>query len=265
MSNNTNKTALALIGEGYTLGITSDAKLEKAVLLSMSAEVTAVTDLATYQAAQDSTRLLAAMRNGVEKSRKQVKEPVLALGKQIDAIAADFIAEVEDEEKRIQALMQDYAREQARVRAEQEAEARRAAEEAERQKQEAERKALEAEEQARRAEVLKTKAAQDKATAAAEEARRLSYEAAQKAQAEQTKALEQTLASVQSPALAGVKEELDYEVTDIAALYRAAPQLVELSPRRKDIIALLKQLQAAGLPFTVPGLTIKKVMKISTR
>lgn len=257
--------ALALIGDGYTLGITADAKLEKAVLLSTSSEVTVVSDPTTYEVAQDSTRSLAAMRNAVEKSRKQVKEPVLALGKQIDSIAAEFIADIEAEEKRIQSLMQDYAREQARIRAEQEAAARRAAAEAERQKQEAERKAREAEEQARRAEVLKTKAAQDKANAAAEEARRLSYEAAQKAQAEQTKALEQTLASVQTAAPAGVKEELDYEVTDIAALYRAAPQLVELSPRRKDILAALKQLQAANLPTTIPGLTIKKVLKISTR
>lgn len=257
--------AIALIGDGYTLDITPDAVADKAALLTSTGAVTTVTSLDAYSTAQDSMRSLSAMRNAVEKSRKAVKEPVLALGKQIDAIAAHFVSDIESEEKRIGNLMQAYASEQARIRAEQEAEARRAAVEAERQRQEADRKAREAEEQLRRAEMLKTKAAQDKASAAAEEARRQSYEAAVKAQAEQTKALQQTLASVQSVQPDGVKEELDYDVTDIAALYAATPHLVELSPKRRDILATLKHLQAANLPIAIPGIAVKKVMKITAR
>lgn len=260
MSNNTN--ALALIGDGYTLGITADAKLEKAVLLSASNEVTIVNDLDTYEVASDKTRALASMRNAVEKSRKAVKEPVLALGKQIDAIAAEFVSDIEAEEKRIQSLMQGYAREQARIRAEAEAEARRAAAEAQRQQEEAARKLREAEEQARRAEVLKTKAAQDKANAAAEQARVQAQEATRKAQEEQTRMLEKSLASVAVAAPAGVKEELDFDLVDVAALYRAAPHLVDLTPKRREILAALKQLQAANLPVNIPGLTIKTVMKV---
>jgi len=252
--------ALALLGDGYTLSITADATLAKAVLLSESASVKAVTTPTDYDTAQATLSALAAMRIAVDKSREAVKAPVLDLGRRIDSTARDFVAEIAAEESRIRGILGAYATEQARIRAEQEAKAKAAAQEAERLKREAEAEARRAEEQAARAESLKTEAARTRANNAAEEARNRAVEANRAAQDKQTEVLEAMLAP--TPATpAGVREELDYEVTDIAALYKAAPHLVELTPRRKEILAVLKRIPAES-DVTIPGITVRKVMKI---
>ncbi len=56
-----------------------------------------------------------------------------------------------------------------------------------------------------------------------------------------------------------VKPDIEFEVQNIDALYRAFPQCVELTPKRVEIKALLK----AGV--TLPGVTTKSVVKVGVR
>lgn len=290
MSEPTKPTAIAILGEGYTITVTPAAEQQKQVILEAARRVVAVTDQDSCDIAQARMKGLASIRTAVEASRTEVKKPVLELGRHIDGIAKDFVADVVLEEARLSGLVAEYAREQQRKQRE----AREAAERerqriereeherkmaALREQQEAERQRMAAEREAHEAEMARLNAArqqdaaaQAEAEARAAQARREQEEAtrrAQEAQAEQEPAAAEAAAAAAQTALpalpalpAGVKEEIDFEVVDPAAFYAAFPQFCEITVKRGPVIAALKKSHAKNgkLP-TVAGLRVFQNIK----
>jgi hypothetical protein len=287
--------ALAILGDGYTIQITPEAEAQKATIIEASRRIIAVTDQDSCDIAQSRLKALAAVRIAVDKSREMVKRPVLELGRTIDGIARDFAAEVVAEETRLDQLIKDFAREQQRIAREareaaererqrierEEHEAKMAAMKAE---QEAERQRMEAERQRHEAEMARLRAERSKDEAAEAEARRREQEAAQaqreaaeraeaarvaaeQAAADARRQEEAARAAVVTPAIPqGVKEEIDFEVTDIHVFAEKFPQLVTITPKRADILAALKKsfLKKGTLP-AVPGLRVFQNLKVTTR
>lgn len=167
----------------------------------------------------------------VEKSRVEVKGPLITYGKIIDQTAKDFVAELVEEASRIGALLSDFAA-------------------LERQRQQAaiarENERLTALEREREAELAKVKN-HDEADAVRE---RFSDLAAQ--------------TSTPIPQVAHAKgqrvtEDWDITITDVHALYRMHSQCVELKPRLSEIKSLL------NLGHKVAGVTAIPVVKVGVR
>jgi colicin import membrane protein len=234
----------------------------------------------------------------IETARKSAKEPVLELGRQIDKLAETLVADVKDEEMRVARAIGDFqqrileiARVEVRKRAEAEAELERQKQaELDRVRKEQEALAAEArrkadaeaakirEEANRLAAAARTAAEAERAKQAAEiaakeaEIRRLRMEEelARKAQEAQQRVhdlakqeAEMSLPPVVAPVKAEgqiVREVWCHEVTDMHALYRANPGLVELKPRTREINELLNR----GIT-SIPGLRTWKEVRSSAR
>lgn len=258
---------LILQGEGYALAIAPDAEKAKADLLAKTTGLSKVHDEDSSIIANDLLKRLSAQRNLVEKSRKQVKEPVLAVGKEIDAKAKEFLEEIQEEEARIKALQASYAEKV-------EAERRKAAAEAEKKRREEEKAAQEAEKAreaaakaAEEARIAQEQADWDdspegKAAAAKaqEEAAKAAAEA-EKAAKEAKAAEEAIVAPIAAPK--GVKMELDYEILDINKLAAKQPMFVKIEPKRSMIMGYLKSLNPddENLESTLAELGLKPVKK----
>jgi hypothetical protein len=285
-------TSLILAGEGWGVSISPEAEAQKLELIEKASVVTTVNDNATADAARAHVKSLAAMRNLVEKSRKAIKEPVLQVGRDIDARAAEFVADLVGHEKRLSGLIGDHAaeierkrqealREQRRIEAEaaeaqRRADQQRAAEEAARAKAAADAEAarLQAEREAAAADdddidaqiaaaeaIDAANAARKKSADEAEASRQA--EVARQAEADR-RAAEARQASLvaHTQATSGVKFEYEFSVTDIHALYAAHPTFVSIAVRTADVKAYLKQ--QTGEP-SLPGLLITKKPVVSTR
>jgi hypothetical protein len=261
---------LILAGDGFQLAIAPEAETLKAELLQSAAAITRVSGPDENETARTAIKALGAMRNAVEKSRKLVKEPVLQIGRDIDAKAKDFVGQIEAEEKRVAGLLADYATEveRERQRVLREMEAQRQAEEKSRREEEAAARAAEAARIA--AEQAEWEATDDAQAAKAAQA---AQEAAEKARMAAEQAAKAAAAEASKPILvpakaAGVKFTLDYEVADIERLYHTRPEFVKLEPKRAEILAYLKTLHdtehlEAGL--LAMGLKLVRKPVVSTR
>lgn len=291
--------ALAILGDGYQIAITPEAEKQKATIIEAARRVVAVTNSDTCDLAQSRLRSLASVRTAVESSRKQVKAPVLDLGKRIDGIAADFVADVIVEETRLSGLVAEFAREQQRIQREAELAAEQERQRVERERHEAEmaaqreaarieRERQEAERAAHEAEIARLKAAaaqseegqraareaqeralaaQREAEARAEAARRQAEADAEAARQREATAEAARQASLAIPAVpAGVKEEIDFEVVDIHAFVAKFPQLCRIEPKRAEVLAALKKsFDAKGKLPDVPGLRVFQNLKVKGR
>lgn len=279
MSTTAEIAPLILAGDGYNLEVSPDAEQQKAELIRHSALIVEVNDNTSAEAARLQVKALAAMRNLVEKSRKAVKDPVLKIGKDIDAKAAEFVAKIESEERRVAKLIGDHA---ARVEAERQAQIRRQQEEERKRLAEQQRLAREAEEAARAAEAAR-KAAEDAEFADEEddEAAAKAKQEAEAAEAARLKLAEQQAEAARAAEAArmesfkvavpdrveGVKFEPDFEVLDAGLLYQSFPELVKLDVKRAETLARIKSwmdTHGGELP-TLPGLSITKKPKVGTR
>ena len=262
-------TALAILGDGYQIEITPEAEKQKATILTAARAVVAVTDPDSCDIAQSRLRSLASVRTAVESSRKQVKAPVIDLGKRIDGIAADFVADVVAEEARLSGLVTEYAREQQRIQRE--------AARIERERQAAEKAAHEAEIARLKAEAAQSeegqraaRVAQEKALAAQREAEARAEAARRQAEADAAAAREREEAAriaaaavIAAPAPAGVREEIDFEVEDILAFVAKFPQLCRIEPKRADVLAALKKsFERNGKLPEVAGLRVFQHLKV---
>ena len=288
-------TALAILGDGYQITITPEAEKQKATILTAARAVVAVTDTDSCDIAQSRLRSLASVRTAVESSRKIVKAPVIDLGKKIDGIAADFVADVVAEEARLSGLVTEYAREQQRIQREAEIAAEQERQRVERERHEAEmtaqreaarieRERQAAERAAHEAEIARLKAeaaqseegqkaareAQERALAAQREAEARAESARRQAEADAAAAREREEAAriaaaavITAPAPAGVREEIDYEVEDILAFVAKFPQLCRIEPKRAEVLAALKKsFERNGKLPEVAGLRVFQNLKI---
>jgi superfamily II DNA/RNA helicase len=221
---------------------------------------------------------------------------VIDLGKRIDGIAADFVAEVIAEEARLSGLVTEYAREQQRIkreaelaaeqdrqrvdreRHEAEMAAQREAARIERERQAAERAAHEAEIARLKAEAAQSeegqkaaREAQEKALAAQREAEARAEAARLQAEADAAAARDCYAAAriaaadavIAAPAPAGVREEIDFDVEDILAFVAKFPQLCRIEPKRADVLAALKKsFERNGKLPEVAGLRVFQNLKV---
>lgn len=214
MNNTTELMPLILAGDGYKLTISDEAIQRKTEMLLSSLNILVVTDNNESAVAQRHTRQLAAMRIEVEKSRKLVKEPVNRIGKMIDAAASEFLVEITAEEGRIKQLINNHAEEVMRIKAE---------------KERIEREAFDAARIAREA---------------AEEGGIAAVIAAKQAAAEKLEAS----AEVASTKLAGgIRFAWDFEIDDIAAVYRVAPEFINLEVKRAAVLAWFREMERADV------------------
>ena len=228
---------MTLTGTGYSLTITPEATEQKEKLLAASSEITSVTSNEESAGAGYEMRRLAQMRILIEKSRKEVKDPILKISKQIDQRAAEFLVEVEAEEARLRKLIGNHAVIMLKAKAEAE---------------EAERLAFEAEKAARAL-------ADFGGIAAVLDAR----------QALQDK-LQASELVTETNVAQKVKFVWDFEVVSIKDLVRMAPEMVDFIPRRRDIMVWLKNLEEKEdrNPSDVAaefGISAAKIPSISTR
>ncbi len=254
--------------------IATPATIERRdILLCRAAQLISVTSEEDVKLATEIAGLLKGLRNDVEDARKKLKDPVLTIGKAIDGVASEVGGKATDEMERLERLMGNYVAEKERQRQEEnrrrEQEARRAQEAAEREAQQA----RENEERLRReVEAMNAKAQTGEvdllaaldAEARAEEASALAATAT--AQAEVT-VFAPIAPAEQKVTGAAVAKSWDHEVTDIAALYAAKPECVELRERVSVIKAVIKAAaqQAGGKTFTIPGLRISPKVNVTTR
>lgn len=291
MSNTTNEIMI-LTGNGYGIEVSESAIQLKQDLLAETKAFTTVGNAEESNQARAFIGRLAKIRIAVEKRRKDVKEPVIELGRKIDAAAKDYAGALADEENRLEGAVSAYARKVEEERRK-----------AERERQEAERERLRLEliAEAKRKREEEEKAAQ----AAAAEAARIAAEEAQfnaaseeeEAEAEKLKAeaeheamllekrqqeiaaaelerqraaeeasklaLEAAMTAKQTAPVEGVKFEIDFEVTNLDELYQADSSLVTLTARRSEILAVLKGQHAHGMKPGLPGIIVTQKAKIS--
>jgi len=267
---------LILQGQGYNLSIAPEAETQKAELLKHSNLIVEVKDQDAAGAARIQLGKLSDMRILVEKSRTKVKAPVLAVGKDIDGKASEFVAAILAEENRLKSLIGEFAalveRERARIAREMEAkwqEEARLAREAEEARLKAER---EAEEALRKAELdaMAAEAAMFNASTPEEEAQAAKLakkaeelaaaQAAQRAAAVCDAAMVAPVAEA-APVfvpqkVAGTKFVADFDLLDVHQLYLARPSLVALCEKRKEILEYINANTVGDNLPDVPGLRV---------
>jgi hypothetical protein len=111
MKTNTD-SVIILRGFGGVPELTPDAIELKREALAAAKPVKKVENEADLKIAVSAMRQLAAIRKGVEATRKAVKAPVIELGKKIDTVASDFVTDTDREETRIQGLVNHFQRKQ---------------------------------------------------------------------------------------------------------------------------------------------------------
>ena len=223
-----NTDTLILSGEGYTLTICQEAETSKRELLASSALVATVTNNDESADAAHVMRSLAQMRIMVDKGRKDVKEPVLRIGKLIDASAKTFLLEIEAEEARLRKLIGDHANEVARIAAI---------------KAEEERKAFEIARAAREAAV----AAQDAAEASGRIADLIAAKQAEQARQETLGARMEASSELAATKVAdGVRFAWDFEVVDMEAVLNGLRDYLDITVKRSLILAWFKEMEESG-------------------
>lgn len=223
-----NTDTLILSGEGYFLTICQEAETSKRDLLVASSNVCTVTTNDESADAAYVMRSLAQMRIMVDKGRKDVKEPVLRIGKLIDASAKTFLLEIEEEEARLRKLIGDHANEVARIAAI---------------KAEEERKAFELARAAREA----AAAAQDTAEASGRIADVIAAKQAEQARQETLGARMEASSELAATKIAdGVRFAWDFEVVDMEAVLNGLRDYVEITVKRSPILAWFKEMEESG-------------------
>lgn len=249
--------------------------------LESSALVGRVTGPEENARAVEAQKEIHATIGAIEKARKAAKEPILDLGRAVDAAAKQFAEDLEAERSRVSRLIGDFQElEAAKVRAA-EAAARLAAEQAERERR-AELRRIAQEEAAKRAEL--DRAAKAAAEAAAKANSENAKAEAAKIQADidrqraiaEAKSIEDMAranqeadmraaaaqAAVAAPTRAAgqvVKYEWEITVESPFALATNHPECVRIEPRMSEIKSALDQGRKLA------GVTARKVVVASVR
>ena len=226
-------TALTITGlQSAEISIAAEARELRDKLLVEIREVTSVSDAFDADVAADVLKRATQLSRGIEADRSTVKAPVLALGKQIDALAKEIVAELDGEIGRVSRVLGAY---QLAEKQKAEAAERLASDEARRIQAEAEQNARKAAQAAPTDTEALAVASEIMDTAAAKIV-------------ETRKAIVSTVAP--KAADTAVRVDVCFEVNDIVALYAARPELVNLEPNGTAIRAICK----ANPKLQLPGL-----------
>ena len=188
--------------------------------------IESVTDL---DVAASALTQLASIVRSVESSRKDVKGPVLDVGKRIDAVAKLYVEPLEAEKRRLEGIVGTY-------------------QEAQRRKAERVRQEAAAAEAAALAEMQAKEAALAEAGKATPEA----VDAVRAEAADKIAEAQLTSVNAAGPQVEGIttKTAMKFEVVDIKALFAACPDLCIIEPNNAAIRAVIKTRR------DIPGLRI---------
>ena len=259
-----------------------DARKLRDELLAKSSTLPSITDQPTAMLATETLRDLRGFYKMIEEGRIAAKAPVLEIGRRIDLLASELRDQVEAEGLRIGKLLGQWNADQEKIaeqkRRDAAAEERRIRDDAERKEREAQaeqrrkdeeaRQALQrendriAEEARQKAARARTEGGRERAEQEAEQRKKDAEEQARKDKEERDRiaAKEQkarddeearrVAANREQAALATAKPKgtatslkIMYEVTDIVALYEAAPYLVTMTENVAALKSALKGLQ----------------------
>jgi hypothetical protein len=269
-----------------SLSLSPEAESKKLALIAAAQEIHIVEDETGDKKALVQVKALAEHRIAFEKNRKEIKDPIVKLGREIDDISRNHLAEILIEEARIKVLRDAHASRLAEIQRQKAAEAEEERRRIEREQYQAEILANEARRKAEaaaalaeidalRAENEKIKATNDAARKQAEEREREANErqaeinrAAEKAaEAERIEEKKRELELAKLAATApskipdGMREKIDFEITDISIFSNRFPHLVDFVPRRADILkALTKFCSEKPDSLGLPGLKIIKTI-----
>ena len=241
---------LTLTGIGTpTITITADAQKLKADALSLAANVGIIEDMMDRDMADAAMRAINNILKPLEKCRKLIKEPVLQVGKDIDASAKDYAKQLQSELDRLSREAGRYdaeAREKERL---EQIEAQRAAQAAHQKEMdeaaERQRKAQEEADKLRQQALEATDAEQQAKLEAEAEQREIE---AERKLAEEAKAIDlvvrkevKELAPSAVPTGACVRGTWEYDITDADALYKERPSCFKLEPVKSEISKALDE------------------------
>jgi hypothetical protein len=242
--------------------IAPEAHAQKALAISEAQAITFVRDQFSQDVALGAMKLLKLVINGTESSRKEVKAPMLAISKNIDTLAKEFVQEASDEHLRVSLLVNSFETEKQRIAAE-----ARAKIEVERQRIADEKKKLEDVERKAADDARK---AQERANTEAEKLRlhnaeqlRMSQALVdkQKLQKEQATLSKEIIKAIPTKAEGSVlRETWKCEVLNTKTLYEALPHCVRLEAQMNVINGLLRE----GVR-EIPGCRIYKEVTAGVR
>ena len=234
-------TALTLFHrQDFRILVSDEAITQRDEAIACASLVRVVKDTSTQENAVNTLKEIKSLIDTAEKNREALKRPVIDLGRLIDKTERDYSADLKKEYARVNDLVIDYQEEQRQIAA------RLAA---------ARQRDLEEEQRKLNAELQAKIEANPKIDVAAEVAKQ--QEMLEQKKAEFTPPSAPIVAEGQS-----VKQEWDYEVTNIHLLYQARGQeCVELTPRRGAIKALIN----AGGVREIAGLKIYAITKNQVR
>lgn len=282
-------TIIVLNSEGVSISTAEEARAARDSLLLRVKECPLVTDADTHTTATNLLRDLRGFYKAIEVGRETAKAPVIRMGKEIDAFARDLSFAVYEHSKQLGTMLGAYDMEQRR-KAELERQKAAAEEERIRKEAADKQKAVDDAKIAadkKAADALAAETARIKAEADAKAARARTPEGAQRAIAEAAKQIETVtqqaeikaverveaaetkkdqvfetavvataqarsyvLATPAKPKDTSTRNKPCFEITDIVALYEAAPYLVNMTPNTAALNSAIKGLRGDQ---TLPG------------
>jgi hypothetical protein len=195
------------------------------VALEKSGTIRAIASVTDLDAAAAALTHIKALTKAVETSRKDVKGPVLEVGRRIDAVAKDYMEPLESEGKRLSIMVGSY-QEAARKKAEKE-------------REEAARVQAEA--------IAEMNRKQTEAAALGDEE---AADAARAEAADKIAAAQLAVINAEGPKADGIvtRSTWKFEVADIRALFAARPELCIIEPNGAAIRAVIKASKGAAIP-----------------
>lgn len=247
-----NETAIAV--SDISILIAEEHTKNRDALILASQKITEVNE-DNLQAVISTGGQIKAILKMVENERKRVKDPVLNLGRAIDAAASNFTDSLKKESNRLDTLAGVYA---AKKREEERAEAARKAEEARNAEDERLKAIKEAEEAKRIAEKSLANAGDESDKEKAE----IALMEAEIAQEEAFSQPVEVPEEVQKTGIRGasIRPKYDVELLDIKALYEAYPQAVEMTMKKSVVNDLISK----GIT-DIPGVKLTEQVKVNIR
>lgn len=223
----------------FAVSVEPSAVQTRDAAVSAARAIVIVDDEFAQELAVEAQRELKRILKDVEQCRTTVKAPVLDITRKIDTLAKDFVAVVKEQSDRVERLLSSYALKLIRE--------------------------AEAKERVRQAEIARVKREQE--TLAREAAEKAIISDAPVVIVPAANALDKQLSTLQMhPVSALIKSEGQtvtkvrrYEVSDIAALYSARPDLCEIVPRPSLINSAIKHCDS------IPGLKIWDDVRTTVR
>lgn len=279
-------TALTTTSLGdFAVTIAPTAIQAKADALALGKTITAVASAAEQQDCLVAAGIVKGLIKQMETTREEVKKPALEAGRMIDAAAKQYSADLITERDRLEKLASAYQEkvnaEAAVLRAAEEARQKRIADQvAEQRKSEMEDGALmmDRHDKERAADLPAiANATDDESRAAAmtaadansetraREVRERELHVSEMAANHEEEMRNNVLAlqSLAPAAVTGARQrvQMDYEMLDLSALYRARPDLVKLTEKRSDILAAIN---IPGQP-QLPGIRTFESTKVQAK